>query len=89
MNKSKTVIFTLLLVITAVQIALSYVKLSGPGNIVAALLLGGAETILVGLYFMGLDNEKRLIKFTALFPFVLFCIMNAAVILDVLFFTER
>jgi caa(3)-type oxidase subunit IV len=89
MNKNKTMIFTLLLVITAVQIGLSYVRLSGVGNIVAALLLGGAETILVGLYFMGLDNEKRLIKVTALFPFVLFCIMNGAVILDVLFFSER
>ena len=89
MNKSKTAIFTLLLIITGIQIALSYVKLGGPGNLIAALLLGSAETILVGLYFMGLDNEKRLIKFTALFPFVLFCIMNAAVILDVLFFSER
>ncbi len=89
MNKNKKVIFTLLLVITAVQIALSYLKLAGVGNIVAALLLGAAETILVGIYFMGLDNEKRLIKVTALFPFVLFCIMNAAVILDVLFFKER
>jgi caa(3)-type oxidase subunit IV len=88
MNK-KSLVFTVLLIITAIQIGLSYVSLSSEGNLVAALLLGGCETILVGLYFMGLDNEKRLIKVTALFPFVLFCIMNGALILDVLIFSKR
>jgi caa(3)-type oxidase subunit IV len=86
---NKTNIFIALLVITALQIGLSYYPLMPGGNLIAALLLGMLETLLVGLFFMGLKNEQRLIRVTALFPFVLFCIMNGAVILDVLFFLKK
>ena len=82
---NKTTIFIALLVITAVQIGLSYVPL-GPGNLIAGLLLAAAEAILVGLYFMGLSNEQRLVRVTALFPVLLFIILNGAVILDVVIF---
>lgn len=86
---NKTTIFTMLLAITAAQIGLSFVNLTPMGNILAALLLAASEAILVGLFFMGLNDEKRLIKVTALFPFVLFCIMNGAVVLDVLVFMKH
>jgi len=86
---NKTFIFSLLLVITAAQIGLSYVSLAPGYNLIVALLLGMSETMLVAIFFMGLKNEKRLIRVTALFPFVLFCIMNGAVILDVLFFRNK
>ena len=88
-KKDKVYIFFGLIAITALQIGLSYVPLMPGGNLIAALLLGMGETILVGLFFMGLKEEKRLIRVTALFPFVLFCIMNGAVILDVLFFLKK
>ena len=86
---NKVNIFVTLLVITAGQIGLSYAPMASTGHIIAALLLGGVETILVGMFFMGLKEEKRLIRVTALFPFVLFCIMNGALILDVLFFMKH
>jgi caa(3)-type oxidase subunit IV len=86
---NKATIFGALLVITAAQIGLSFVNLTSAGNIIAAILLGGTETILVGMFFMGLSHEKRLIRVTALFPFVLFCIMNGAVVLDVLIFMRH
>lgn len=87
---NKVNIFITLVVITSVQIGLSYFNgLSPEGHIIAALLLGVSETLLVGIFFMGLKDEKRLIKITALFPFMLFCIMNAAVILDLLVFSKH
>lgn len=86
---NKTNIFITLLVITAAQIGMSYVNLTPAGNVVAALLLAMTETVLVGMYFMGLKGENRLIRITALFPFVLFCILNGALILDVLVFLRR
>jgi caa(3)-type oxidase subunit IV len=87
---NKVNIFVALLAITAIQISLSYFNGLDPvGHIIAALLLGVSETMLVGIFFMGLKNEQRLIKVTALFPFLLFCIMNGAVILDVLIFTKH
>ncbi|HJT24773.1 MAG TPA: cytochrome C oxidase subunit IV family protein [bacterium] len=87
---NKLNIFIALLVITAAQIGLSYVGFLAPaGHIIAALLLAASETILVGLFFMGLKNDDRLLRTTALFPFVLFCIMNGAVVLDVLIFMKH
>lgn len=87
---NKVNIFIALVVITAVQIGLSYAGFLDPvGHIIAALLLAGSETILVGLFFMGLKNDDRLLRTTALFPFVLFCIMNGAVVLDVLIFMKH
>lgn len=76
-----------MLVITAIQIGLSFANFLAPeGHIIAALLLAGGETLLVSMFFMGLKEESRLIRVTALFPFALFCIMNGAVILDILIF---
>jgi caa(3)-type oxidase subunit IV len=83
---NKVTIFIALIVITAVQISLSFVNLTPGGNKIAALLLAMSETFLVSMFFMGLKEESRLIRVTALFPFVLFCIMNGAVILDILIF---
>ena len=87
---NKVNIFIALVVITAAQIGLSYASFLEPaGHIIAALLLAASETILVGLFFMGLKNDDRLLRTTALFPFVLFCIMNGAVVLDVLIFMKH
>lgn len=87
---NKVNIFVALVVITGVQIGLSYANFLAPaGHIIAALLLAASETILVGLFFMGLRNDDRLLRTTALFPFVLFCIMNGAVVLDVLIFIKH
>lgn len=86
---NKLNIFITLVAITAIQIGLSYVDFAPVGHIIAALLLAASETILVGLFFMGLKNDDRLLRTTALFPFVLFCIMNGAVVLDVLIFMKH
>jgi caa(3)-type oxidase subunit IV len=87
---NKVGIFIALVVITALQIGLAkWHGLSSQGHIIAALLLAMMETILVGIFFMGLRGETRLIKITALFPFLLFCILVGALGLDVLVFLKH
>lgn len=86
---NKTNVFIALLVITGAQIGLSYVNLTPTGNITAALLLAAVETILVGLFFMGLKDQNRLIKATALFPLTLMGILIGAIIMDILIFMKH
>lgn len=86
---NKTNVFIALLVITGAQIGLSFVNLTPTGNITVALLLAAVETLLVGLFFMGLKDQKRLIKVTVLFPLALICILISAIFLDILVFMKH
>ena len=83
----KPVLFFALVFLTALQIGLSYLPL-GDGNLIAGILLATAQAILVGLFFMGLKDEKRLVQAAALVPLILFVVLNAAVVWDVVYFTH-
>jgi len=83
--KNKTAIFAALFLFMGLQIGLSkWHGLSEMGHVIAALLIATIMTVLVGIFFMGLKEELRLIKLTALFPFVLLAIMFTALTLDIL-----
>lgn len=83
--KNKAAIFAALFLSMALQIGLSkWHGLSEQGHVIAALLIAVIMTVLVGIFFMGLKEELRLIKLTAIFPFILIAIMFTALTLDIL-----
>jgi caa(3)-type oxidase subunit IV len=83
--KNKTAIFAALFLFMGLQIGLAkWHGLSEQGHVIAALLIAVIMTVLVGIFFMGLKEELRLIKLTAVFPFLLIAIMFTALVLDIL-----
>ncbi|HZT34649.1 MAG TPA: cytochrome C oxidase subunit IV family protein [Nitrososphaera sp.] len=81
-------VFAALLALTVVTVGLSYVNLTHTGNIIAALIVATFKALLVALFFMHLKYEGRLLRFTAIFPLILFCIMIGALILDIVIFLK-
>jgi len=57
-------IFGALLVLTVVTVAVSYLHLSTAGAVVVALAVASVKASLVGLFFMHLIDEKKIIYYT-------------------------
>jgi caa(3)-type oxidase subunit IV len=87
---NKNGIFAALFFFMALQIGLSkWGGLSSTGHIIAGLTIASIMTILVAVFFMGLKEQLRLIKITALFPLLLLAIMFSVLVLDILVFMEK
>jgi len=87
---NKNGIFAALFIAMAVQIGLSkWHGLSPEGHIIAGVAIGMIMTVLVSVFFMGLKEQTRLIKITALFPFMLLCILFGVLVLDLLVFMKH
>jgi cytochrome c oxidase subunit 4 len=73
-------IYAALVTLTAVTVLVSYVDL-GMMNVVAALLIASAKASLVGLFFMHLKGESRLVWGFALVPIhFLFLILSGTLV---------
>jgi cytochrome c oxidase subunit 4 len=72
-----------LLFLTVVTFFASYVNL-GFANVIVALLIATAKTLLVALFFMHLRYERGLVVIFAAFPFLFFAIMIGFFLFDVL-----
>ena len=87
---NKNGIFAALFIAMALQIGLSkWHGLSETGHIIAGLAIATIMTLLVAIFFMGLKEQARLIKVTALFPLLLICIMFGVLVLDILVFLRH
>jgi cytochrome c oxidase subunit 4 len=73
-----------LLALTAVTVAVSYVKL-GMGNVAIALLIASVKGSLVALYFMHLRHESRLVWAFALFPLLFLALIIFGTLSDTMF----
>ncbi len=73
-----------LMVLTAVTVAVSYVHL-GMMNVVVALLIASAKASLVALFFMHLREETRLVWGFALTPLFFLVLIIAGTLTDTLF----
>ncbi len=69
--KKYWVIFGALMVLTAVTVAVSYMKLGTIATIAVALVVATTKGTLVALYFMHLIDERKLIYWTLLLVAVL------------------
>ncbi len=76
--------WAVLMVLTAVTVAVSYVHL-GMMNVVVALLIASAKASLVALFFMHLREETRLVWGFALTPLFFLVLIIAGTLTDTLF----
>ncbi len=74
-------ILGILLVLTIVTVAISYVDF-GMMNIIVAMIIASIKAGLVGLYFMHLKYEKPYIWLFVLFPFILLLTMIGGIFID-------
>ena len=73
-----------LIVLTILTVAVSYVNL-GVMNVVVALLIASVKASLVGLYFMHLKSESRLVWGFVLTPIFFLVLIVAGTLSDTLF----
>ena len=59
--KTYTVVFVTLIVLTAVTVGASYIRLTMAGTITLALMIASIKGSLVACYFMHLISERKLI----------------------------
>ena len=86
--KISVLVFVTLLILTVLTVSLSYVDLTRTGNIVVGLIVATTKALLVALFFMHLKYESKLIRFTAIFPLILFGIMITALIAEMAIFLK-
>ena len=73
-----------LILLTGLTVAVSYVNL-GVMNVVVALFIASVKAALVGLYFMHLKSESRLVWGFALTPIFFLVLIVAGTLADTLF----
>ena len=83
-NRTYITVWAVLMVLTAVTVAVSYVHL-GMMNVVVALLIASAMASLVALFFMHLREETRLVWGFALTPLFFLVLIIAGTLTDTLF----
>lgn len=83
-NRRYITVWGVLMVLTAVTVAVSYVHL-GMMNVVVALLIASAKASLVALFFMHLREETRLVWGFALTPLFFLILIIAGTLTDTLF----
>jgi caa(3)-type oxidase subunit IV len=75
-------IFAALVAFTVVEVAVSRISAARGAVVVALLLLACAKGLLVGLYFMHLRHETRVLRWTVILPLAGFGLYGAALVVD-------
>jgi len=70
-------VFTILMVLTFVTVAISRIHLPTHWAVFLALAVAGTKGTLVGLFFMHLSDEKRIIYGTLLLTLIFFIFLMA------------
>jgi cytochrome c oxidase subunit IV len=78
------VVWVVLLLFTALTVAVSYVNM-GLWNAAVCLLIASTKAALVALYFMHLRHEIKLVLGFALFPLVILFLIIVGTLSDTLF----
>ncbi len=68
-------VFSALLFLTVVTVAISYLKLSTGPAVALAMAVASVKASLVALYFMHLSNEKKIIYASLILTLVLFAVL--------------
>jgi len=77
-------VWGVLLVLTGVTVAVSYLSL-GLWNAAAALTIASVKAVLVALYFMHLRYEIKLVLGFAVFPFLILGLILAGTLVDAIY----
>ena len=77
-------VWAVLLVLTAVTVAVSYLNL-GLWNAAAALSIASLKAALVALYFMHLRHEIKLVLGFAIFPFLILGLIVVGTLIDAIY----
>ena len=77
-------VWGVLLVLTAVTVAVSFLNL-GIWNATAALSIASVKAALVALYFMHLRHEIKLVLGFAIFPFLILGLIIVGTLIDALY----
>ena len=78
------IVWSALLILTAVTWGVSYINL-GMGNVAVALLIASVKAALVALFFMHLRYEKRLVWAFALLPLLFLALIIFGTLSDTMF----
>ncbi len=83
----KTLISTslALVVLTIVTVAVFYLPIPAPFDVVVALLLASFKATLVGMFFMGLYYDEKFNTVVLMFSFLFFIVFIGITLLDTLF----
>ncbi len=81
--KTYIAVFVALLVLTLVTVAVSWVHVSGPIHILAAMAIALVKGTLVAYFFMHLKSEKKLVFAVLILAVVFFTALMTLPVLDV------
>lgn len=83
----KTLISTTvaLVVLTIVTVAVFYLPIPAPFDVVVAILLASFKATLVGMFFMGLYYDEKFNTVVLIFSFLFFLIFVGITLLDTMF----
>ena len=82
--KSYIIVYAVLIVLTAVTVAVSFLHL-GLWNATVALSIASVKAVLVALYFMHLRHEIKLVLGFAIFPLLILALILMGTLTDALF----
>ncbi len=77
-------VWILLLALTVVNWAVSYLNMGASLHVAAALVIASLNAALIALFFMNLRNEKKLVLMFALFPLAFLFLIIAGTVGDML-----
>ncbi|MCH8557782.1 MAG: cytochrome C oxidase subunit IV family protein [Balneolia bacterium] len=83
----KTLISTTvaLVVLTIVTVAVFYLPIPAPFDVVVAILLASFKATLVGMFFMGLYYDEKFNTVVLIFSFLFFLVFVGITLLDTMF----
>lgn len=74
-----------LVVLTIVTVAVFYLPIPAPFDVIVALLLASFKATLVGMFFMGLYYDEKFNTVVLIFSFLFFFVFIGITLLDTLF----